>query len=96
MVNSGIDQARLQRRLRFVILSLLNTQGLNLNTYESTFGTNIWDDVPQLTTLIEQKNAHLVGQRLLLSQKGMEQSDHIGPLLISQLVRQLMNDQSMM
>ena len=80
-----------ERRRRFVILSLLNCQGLNLADYQSRFGTDVLTDLPLLQSLIEQEDLRHVGHSLLLSEQGLERSDCIGPMLISRRVWALMD-----
>lgn len=83
----GYALDRQDQSIRYVLKSLLRTDGLDLNAYQQYFGSEVLDDLPQLTqtlelALIEQRDHHLVP-----TEKGLELSDCIGPWLYSQKVR---------
>lgn len=72
---------------RFVIKSILRTEGLDLDSYRQRFGQ---DDLPQLHELLAAGLAVSDGRTLKLSEAGIELSDAIGPWLYSTNVHDLM------
>lgn len=81
------------RRRRYVILSLLSlADGLDLKAYAMRFGTDAFDDLPQLKELEPAGLARLDGAVLSLTPLGVERSDAIGPWLHSARVRTLMEE----
>jgi len=79
--------AREQRR-RWLILSLLSDDGLDLNAYRARFASTPADDFPQLAEL--GAYAVVEGDLLRLTQEGLARADQIGPWLFSETVRQRM------
>ncbi len=83
----GEDQRR-----RFVIQSLLQCSGLSLGHYARRFETDLGEDLPELSTLIDLALAERQGDVLALTAAGIERSDVIGPWLYSDAVRRAMED----
>lgn len=89
----GFELDEEDRRRRFVILSLLSTEGLDLVTYRARFGTDAIEDLGELRVIAESRNpdgeplALRTDDRLVLSPAGIERSDQIGPFLRSPRVR---------
>jgi len=81
----GADQLR-----RFVIQSLLQVEGLDLIAYRARFGSEAPDDLPELARFEDRGLAIRDGDRLRLTEAGLEMSDIIGPALYSARVRNLM------
>lgn len=86
----GIRLDGQEQRRRYVIKSVLRSDGLSLEGYEGFFGTSLFDDQPALHRLIdlgllERTSSHLVPTAL-----GLERSDAIGPWLYSPRVNQFM------
>ncbi len=81
------------RRRRFVLQGLLHETGLDTPRYAQQFGRSVTDDFPQLTELLETQNIESVsaGQKLALTQQGLELSDVIGPWLYSELTKTRMS-----
>lgn len=79
-----------EQRRRFVLLSLLQSEGLDLDAYRERFGTDPDLDLPELGDLEPLGLARREGRRLLLTEGGLERSDAIGPWLGSSRVRGLM------
>jgi oxygen-independent coproporphyrinogen-3 oxidase len=78
------------QRRRYVIQSLLQTEGLDLRGYQHRFQHQVLTDLPELMELLglglgEQTETHLI-----LNPAGLEQSDTLGPWLYSQKVQHLM------
>jgi oxygen-independent coproporphyrinogen-3 oxidase len=88
----GIALGPDEQRRRLVILSLLQTDGLDLGHYRWRFGSDVFEDLPQLALLADGGLATSDGQRLQLSAAGLERSDALGPWLYSPAVRRRMED----
>lgn len=86
----GIRLTEEDQRRRFVIQSLLQTSGLRLGAYRSRFGSTVFEDLPELRSLIESDLAFHNDGFLQLSKYGLERSDLIGPWLYSPTVQTLM------
>jgi len=76
-----------EQRRRYLIQSLLQAEGLNLENYARRFGGAALDDVPQLSELTRLELAELNEHFLRLNAAGLERSDIIGPWLASARVR---------
>jgi oxygen-independent coproporphyrinogen-3 oxidase len=79
-----------EQRRRFVIKSVLRTEGLDLDAYRERFGNDPQADLPQLSELLLTGLAVKDGRRFNLSAEGMELSDAIAPWLYSTSVHELM------
>jgi oxygen-independent coproporphyrinogen-3 oxidase len=79
-----------EQRRRFVIQSLLQVEGLDFAAYRERFGSEMLDDLPELSRLEDRGLAILEDDRLRLTEAGLEMSDVIGPALYSTRVRNLM------
>jgi oxygen-independent coproporphyrinogen-3 oxidase len=91
--DNGVHLDAEDRRRRYVILSLLNCEGLDLGTYHKRFGSAVFEDLPQLRELLDLGLARLAddGRRLVLNARGLERSDVVGPWLHSERVQALMD-----
>lgn len=81
-----------EQRRRFVIQSLLWGEGLDLTAYRERFGTNVFDDLPELGELEPLGLAQSGPERLRLTAAGVERSDALGPWFYSEAVRNRMED----
>jgi oxygen-independent coproporphyrinogen-3 oxidase len=79
-----------EQRRRYVIKSLLRSEGLHLDGYRAWFGTGALDDLPELAELEPLGLARHQDARLCLTDTGLEVSDVIGPWLYSERARRLM------
>jgi oxygen-independent coproporphyrinogen-3 oxidase len=79
-----------ERRRRYVLQSLLTSDGLDLGAYRNRFGSDARDDLPELAALEPRGLAAPAPGRLRLTDAGVERSDVIGPWLYSRRVRDLM------
>jgi oxygen-independent coproporphyrinogen-3 oxidase len=81
-----------EQRRRFVILSLLQAEGLDCDAYAQGFNSDVFADLPQLGQLIDQGWATITDRRLTLTSEGLAWSDAIGPWLYSPAVQALMQE----
>lgn len=79
-------------RRRFIILGLLQAEGLDLAAYRRRFIADARDDLPQLAELVDHGFANHESDRLQLTSAGLELSDAIGPWLYSTRVSRLMEE----
>jgi oxygen-independent coproporphyrinogen-3 oxidase len=80
-----------EQKRRYVLKSLLRSDGLDLQAYRDVFDRNAISDFPQLVELVDEAFAVEIGERLVLNSAGMEMSDVIGPWLWSSAIRERMN-----
>jgi oxygen-independent coproporphyrinogen-3 oxidase len=81
-----------EQRRRYAIQSLLSGEGLVLAAYRRRFGTEVFDDLPELAELPPLGLARRDPERLRLTEAGIERSDVLGPWLYSEAVRNLMGE----
>lgn len=79
-----------EQRRRYAIQSVLQEEGLDRDRYRARFGTDVLDDLPQLSELDQLGLAHWHGTMLRPTPLGLEYSDTIGPWLYSERVNALM------
>ncbi len=89
-VNYGFQLDAEEKRRRYILLSLLSHEGLNLSSYQTQFNTKALDDFPELSELFDLNLATEDKEILRLTQIGVEYSDAIGEWLFSEKVRDLM------
>ncbi len=85
-VDHGIVLDGDEQRRRFAIQSLLVKPGLSLSAWRARFGSEVFDDLPQLRDLEPAGLAHLDGDLLVLNDEGFARADTLGPWLISPAV----------
>ena len=85
-----LNQEELKRR--FVIKNLLHVNGISLSEYSETFKTELQNDFPILNEWAEQGFIKAISDRIQLTPLGLSLSDYIGPMLISEEVRQRMEN----
>lgn len=88
----GVELDLDNRRRRFIIQSLLNTDGLNLSQYFERFQSTVFDDYPQLNELFSNELAVQDGEMVYLNETGMMYADTIGPWLVSDQVSERMSE----
>jgi oxygen-independent coproporphyrinogen-3 oxidase len=81
-----------EQRRRYIIQSLLSGEGLVLAAYRNRFGTEVFDDLPELGELEPLRLAQRDSEHLRLTAAGVERSDALGPWLYSEAVRKLMGE----
>jgi oxygen-independent coproporphyrinogen III oxidase len=90
LASHGFMLDLLEQQRRFVIQSLLQVSGLDLNFYRSRFQTDVFTDLPQLLELMPLGLATRNENVLKLTALGLERSDAIGPWLYSSHAQHLM------
>ncbi len=78
------------RRRRFALQGVLQTEGMDAVAYRRAFGVDPLVDLPQLVELIDRQLVAWDGDRLKPTTHGLERSDLIGPWLYSETIVQLM------
>ena len=90
----GIHLTEEEQRRRFVIMSLLHAEGLDLDAYEWRFQSSVFTDLPGLHELVDDELAVIAmgddSEVLCLTSAGFERSDAIGPWLVSEKVARRM------
>ncbi|GAB2628532.1 coproporphyrinogen III oxidase [Paractinoplanes abujensis] len=84
----GFDLDETEQRRRWLLKSLLRTDGVDPSLYLSRFGRSHVDDFPQLGELVDRGWLH--DDRCVLTPAGLAQSDAVGPWLVSGPVRDAM------
>ena len=79
------EQAR-----RYLIRSLLQMDGLDRMAFETRFGNDVFELVPQVTELLSHEFAVVTSDRFFLNADGLAHSDVIGPWLYSESVQKRM------
>jgi oxygen-independent coproporphyrinogen III oxidase len=87
VADHGFEHNGDEQRRRYLLQSVLNTEGLDLRRYEARFGTPALSDVPELDALETDGLLTVDGNRVALTAAGLERSDAIGPYLFSTAVR---------
>jgi len=90
--NYGCELDLEEQKRRYVLKSLLRSDGLELADYTAFFHSNVCSDLPQLAELAEEELAVEAQGYLKLTPEGLELSDVIGPWLWSPAMRERMNE----
>ncbi len=86
----GVELTIAEQQRRYVILSLLQRDGLSLAAFRSRWEVDAFAVLPELMQLAEWGLANEENGGLCLTAAGMERSDAIGPWLYSSEMRQRM------
>jgi coproporphyrinogen III oxidase-like Fe-S oxidoreductase len=86
----GFRLDRVEQRRRWLVKSLLRAEGFLEAAYRDRFGTEVGDDFPQLDQLAQRGWLTGDGDRLALTDAGLERADAVGPWLVSGPVRTAM------
>lgn len=86
----GFHLDRDEQQRRFVILSLLQTDGLSREKYLQRFDEDVLAHYPELNQLNSLEMAEVTHETITLTSLGIERSDVIGPWLYSGKVQQRM------
>ena len=79
-----------EQKRRFVIKSLLQTEGLDLHRFRQQFGIDATEQFPELGFLVDLGLAEGGERTLTLTRTGLERSDAIGPFLVSSQIERRM------
>jgi oxygen-independent coproporphyrinogen-3 oxidase len=79
-----------EQRRRWLILSLLSDDGLDLASYRARFGGDAAEHFPELSELEPHGLAKRSGTTLALTAEGLGRADALGPWLFSEPVRKRM------
>lgn len=90
----GIHLGREDQCRRWVLQSLLRVEGMSRQAYRAKFQSDVIEDLPELELLSRKNLMVSSGDRVVLTELGIELSDAIGPWLYSQRVRELMEGYS--
>jgi oxygen-independent coproporphyrinogen III oxidase len=86
----GALLAENEQRLRYVIKSILRSEGVSLQAYEARFGAALFAELPRLRELLDLELASVEDDTLRLNDEGLTWSDTIGPWLYSEAtIRQM-------
>jgi oxygen-independent coproporphyrinogen-3 oxidase len=89
-VGYHLDEA--EQRRRWLVKSLLRSEGLAPADYAARFGTPLGADFPELGELAERGWLEHGADLVALTAAGMERADAIGPWLVSDAVRSAMRE----
>jgi oxygen-independent coproporphyrinogen III oxidase len=87
----GARLDRDEQKLRYVIKSLLRSDGISYVAYQNRFGSSVLGDVPALNELAELGLAEDFNEAFRLTEQGLSWSDTIGPWLYSDAVTNRMD-----
>lgn len=90
IINHGYLLTKEEEKRRFAIKNLLFYYGLNTNEYKLMFGSEFLSDFPMAEEWLQKGYVRNDGQRFCLTEEGMVRSDYLGPMFISDEVRQRM------
>lgn len=91
VANYGFRLGTEEQKRRYVIKSLLRMKGLSTKRYTEFFGSDVFEDFPELFDLEQQGFACQKNGVFRLTPAGLERSDVIGPWLYSENVAARMN-----
>ncbi|GGD66404.1 coproporphyrinogen III oxidase [Paenibacillus nasutitermitis] len=86
----GFVLSKHEQKRRFLLKAILHTEGLLASEYTRRFGSDVLEDHPELSLLLDSGLGHLQDGLLRLTEEGLGYSDAIGDWLISSAVRQRM------
>ncbi|OWP77687.1 STM4012 family radical SAM protein [Flavobacterium oreochromis] len=82
----GITLNEFEIKIRYLIKSLLQSDGLNITQYEDYFKTSLIEDLPKLKELLNEGLCTINQGKWQLTSKGIDLSDAIGPWLYSNAI----------
>lgn len=86
----GYTLDREDRFRRYIIKTLLRTEGFSRKDFFYEFNVDVLDVIPQIIELSKSGLAIIEKEKISLTQQGLELSDAIGPWLFSKRVKRLM------
>lgn len=91
-ITHGYLLTKEEEKRRFAIKNLLFYYGIDREEYKSLFDSELLVDFPMIEGWIEQGYVTTEGKRIFLTEEGMVRSDSLGPMFISEKVRQRMEE----
>ena len=91
-IDHGFLLNRDEQKRRYLLKSILHTQGLVSGEYTQYLNADVLSDFPEIRELIELGYIIQDGERWKLTQPGLELSDVIGPYFSSERVNQLVDE----
>ncbi len=91
-IDHGYQLDEIDQRRRFIIQSILNTEGLSIDSYKQRFGAHPFDDVSTMAALTAEGLLAESNDRIIPTERGLELSDQIGVRLYSEKVSTLMTE----
>ncbi len=88
-IHYGIRLSADDQHRRYVIKSLLRSEGMDRAAYRAYFAQDVLEHLPELEQLVEMDLATINESFIRLTSSGLEYTDVIGPFLYSKLVRDL-------
>lgn len=86
----GFELDAEEQRRRYLLQSILNSEGLNANRYAARFGSDPADDFPDMHTFADLGLLERQGEDWRPTAAGLEWSDALGPWFFSERVCALM------
>jgi oxygen-independent coproporphyrinogen-3 oxidase len=87
LATHGIWLSDEEQRRRFLLLSLLQAEGLAITEFQERFPSSTVEELPEVAGLLERGWLVRTEDRYVLTPRGLQYSDTVGPLLYSQPVR---------
>lgn len=91
-IDHGFLLNRDEQKRRYLLKSILHTQGLVSEEYTQYLNADVLSDFPEIHELMELGYIIQDGKRWKLTQPGLELSDVIGPYFYSEKVNQLVDE----
>ena len=88
----GFKMSVEDQKRRYLILSLLQCEGISRNDYKMCFGQDVFFEFAELFDLYQRGLLIIDTERIRLTDAGVALSDRIGPWLYSHKVRKLMHE----
>lgn len=92
IVDFGIILNEEEQRRRYLIKSILKSEGINRLTYKNRFKKDVLEDFSELYHWAEKKWLDINQEYLCLTDAGIERSDVLGPALFSSDIKDKMKD----
>jgi oxygen-independent coproporphyrinogen III oxidase len=89
-IDYGFELNLEEQKRRYLLLSLLSEEGVDLKAYRDRFNSETTTDFTMLNDFQEAGLITIDNQTIHLTESGLERSDAIGPMLFSDSVKTLM------
>jgi len=81
-----------EQQRRYILLSLLQCEGLSRTSYRQRFGHDVLSHYPELEVLQQESLAHITEENMRLNKRGIAYSDVIGSWFFSPTVNKKMKE----